>query len=159
MGLGPLSWPCLFINASNIMSEQTVRRSGSECLRHVSHYSFSSSLSSSPHLRPISLFQLRNMINVHLATGGFSNCQHTGPVSAMHTHTQCHTKRLWKMHTIDMQKYTPDTHTNKKKRTHIWIQYMCSRIQPPTHTRTHTQERQCSWGRCLPFLNTLIILL
>lgn len=53
----------------------------------ASHYSFSSffsSSTSSPYLRPISLF-LRNMINVHLATGGFSNCQHTSPVSAVHT--------------------------------------------------------------------------
>lgn len=37
------------------------------------HYSSSPS----SHLHPISLFQLRKMINVHLATGGFSNCQHT----------------------------------------------------------------------------------
>lgn len=60
----------------------------------ASHYSFSSffsSSTSSPYLRPISLF-LRNMINVHLATGGFSNCQHTSPVSAVrtHTHTRMH---------------------------------------------------------------------
>lgn len=60
----------------------------------ASHYSFSSffsSSTSSPYLRPISLF-LRNMINVHLATGGFSNCQHTSPVRAVHTHMHTHTR-------------------------------------------------------------------
>lgn len=31
--LGLLSWPCFFINASNIMSEQTVQQSSSEYLR------------------------------------------------------------------------------------------------------------------------------
>ena len=35
LGLGPLSLPCLFTNASNIMSEQIVQQSGSEYLRHT----------------------------------------------------------------------------------------------------------------------------
>lgn len=105
-----------------------------------SHYSFSSFLSSSsPHLRPISLFQLRNMINVHLATGGFSNCQHTGPVSALCTHikhTHTHTD-------INMCQYVCEKRWTQKKRyakKDIWEAHTKTCYTHPHTPHAHTGE-------------------